>query len=264
MLCGAAGNYITLIAARAGVSIGEAGASPSAHSLIADRFPPERRPGALAIYTSGISFGSLLAALAGGAIAQALGWRASFYMLGGAGLLCAAVFWLLIPEAARGTRSEDTPSFDQAIRHFAARRDLWHVAFAITAGATLSLSTVQYLTSYFIRTHHLKLGDAVLHVALIAGVAGAVGTYCGGFLGNRLSKVNPGAPAAAVSWAYLCAAPVFVAGILVPNPTTSTALLMLSTALQTSYFGPGFAAMHDTVTPRMRATGVAILLMVRT
>ena len=40
-LCGLAGSFITLLLARIGVGIGEAGASPPSHSLISDYFPIE-------------------------------------------------------------------------------------------------------------------------------------------------------------------------------------------------------------------------------
>ncbi len=49
-VCGLAQNFLQLLLARMGVGIGEAGCTPAAHSLIADRVPPERRASALAFY----------------------------------------------------------------------------------------------------------------------------------------------------------------------------------------------------------------------
>ena len=63
-LCGLAGNFWHLLLARIGVSIGEAGCSPPAHSLISDYFPANRRGSALSIYALGIPLGSLFAAMA--------------------------------------------------------------------------------------------------------------------------------------------------------------------------------------------------------
>jgi len=56
------------------------------------------------VYSSGLSLGSLCAALAGGAIAQWLGWRATFYVLGATGLVFAYLFPLVVPEPPRTTR----------------------------------------------------------------------------------------------------------------------------------------------------------------
>src|SRR5262249_20987723 len=53
MLCAAAHNFWQLAAARAGVGIGEAACTPSAHSMIGDSFPWERRATALSVYSLG-------------------------------------------------------------------------------------------------------------------------------------------------------------------------------------------------------------------
>ena len=52
-VCGLANNFITLLLARIGVGVGEAGASPPSHSLISDYFPSSTRATALSIYSSG-------------------------------------------------------------------------------------------------------------------------------------------------------------------------------------------------------------------
>jgi MFS transporter, Spinster family, sphingosine-1-phosphate transporter len=42
LLCGTAGSYVQLLAARAGVGFCEAASGPAAHSLTSDHFPPSR------------------------------------------------------------------------------------------------------------------------------------------------------------------------------------------------------------------------------
>ena len=263
MLCGAATSFAFLLLTRAGVSVGEAGCSPSAHSLIADHFAPERRPFALAVFTSGVSLGSLVAALAGGAIAQTLGWRAAFYALGASGLLLAAAFLVAVPEAPRSTSVETTPSFSDALKLLFARPVVWHVAFGTMVAAMMGFSMTQYMTSFFIRTHGLPLRDATLHVALVNGLSGAVGTFLGGFLGNYLSRRGGLAGAARVcAIGFLVSAPLFALGFLVPDTTIATAMLMVGTMSQLMYFGPAFSIVHASVEPRMRATAIAVVLLI--
>lgn len=261
-LCGAATSFAFLLLARVAVGIGEAGCAPSAHSLISDRFPPAKRSMALAVFTSGISLGSLFAALAGGSIAQHFGWRTTFFVLGLSGLAIALLFVLTVREAPRCTAAEDTPPFAETFRVLWGRRVVWHVALAIMVAAALSLTTAQYLTSFFMRVHHFAIGDAVLRVALIMGVAGAIGTYAGGWLGNHLGKKDPGAATQVIAWCYLAAAPLSILGFLSASPLVAVVLLMLAVGLQTGYFGPTFAVLHASVEPRMRATAVAIVLLV--
>jgi MFS family permease len=98
---GLARNFAQLGAARIGVGVGEATASPCAYSLISDYFPPRRRAFALSIYSAGLYvgggvslyFGSRIAAewnahFAGGAAPLGLaGWQVAFLGLGIPGLL---------------------------------------------------------------------------------------------------------------------------------------------------------------------------------
>ena len=114
-LSGFATNFGTLAAARVGVGVGEASASPAAYSLISDWFPKERRATALAIYSSGIFIGAGLSfaisgvvvegwnkAFAGGGAPLGLaGWQAAFLIIGVPGLLLAALV-LTLREPPRG------------------------------------------------------------------------------------------------------------------------------------------------------------------
>src|SRR5262249_58713214 len=59
LVAGFAQNFITLAISRMGVGVGEAGCTPTAHSLIAEYFPKHSRARAMAIYSMGISICSL-------------------------------------------------------------------------------------------------------------------------------------------------------------------------------------------------------------
>ena len=63
VLAGFAWNFWVLAISRMGVGVGEAGCTPTAHSLISDYFPKASRARAMAIYSMGISIGSLLGIL---------------------------------------------------------------------------------------------------------------------------------------------------------------------------------------------------------
>jgi hypothetical protein len=63
---GFANSFGMLAAARIGVGIGEASASPAAYSMISDSFPKERRATALSIYSSGLYIGGALSLPIGG------------------------------------------------------------------------------------------------------------------------------------------------------------------------------------------------------
>ena len=115
-LSGFANSFGMLAAARIGVGIGEASASPAAFSMISDSFPKERRATALSIYSSGLYIGGALSLPIGGFVvsrwnaaypvtAEAplglAGWQAAFLAVGLPGLLLA--LWVLtLKEPQRG------------------------------------------------------------------------------------------------------------------------------------------------------------------
>ena len=107
---GLAQSFGMLAAARVGVGIGEASASPAAYSMIADYFPKEKRATALSIYSSGLYIGGGIALPLGGYILSEWGrrfptrdlaplglapWQAAFLAVGLPGLLLALWIWSL-------------------------------------------------------------------------------------------------------------------------------------------------------------------------
>ena len=105
-----------LAAARFGVGVGEATASPCAYSLLSDYFPKEKRATALAIYSSGLYLGGGGSLFIGGLIVKnwneayptissaplgLVGWQAAFLAVGLPGLLL-AVLVATLKEPLRG------------------------------------------------------------------------------------------------------------------------------------------------------------------
>src|SRR5262249_38439290 len=102
-ISGLARNFPHLPAARIGVGVGEASASPAAFSMLSDYFPISKRATVLAIYSSGIYIGAGLGLGIGGLIVERWdaawagttapfglrGWQAAFFAVGLPGLLLA-------------------------------------------------------------------------------------------------------------------------------------------------------------------------------
>lgn len=114
-LSGLSRNFGELTAARIGVGVGEASATPAAYSMLSDYFPASLRATALSIYSSGIYLGGGLALFVGGRVVGhwdatydaatapfgLSGWQATFVIVGLPGLLMA--LWVRsLREPARG------------------------------------------------------------------------------------------------------------------------------------------------------------------
>ena len=114
-LSGLSRSFGSLAAARIGVGIGEASASPAAFSMLSDSFPPRQRATVLAIYSSGIYLGGGLGLMIGGQVVDRWdaafadggapfglkGWQAAYFLVGLPGLLLA--LWVrTLREPVRG------------------------------------------------------------------------------------------------------------------------------------------------------------------
>ncbi len=112
---GLARGFGSLAAARIGVGVGEASASPAAFSMLSDTFPPRRRATVLAIYSSGIYIGGGLGLMIGGQVVDRWnaafapgmapyglkGWQVAYFLVGIPGLLLA--LWVrTLREPVRG------------------------------------------------------------------------------------------------------------------------------------------------------------------
>ena len=260
--CGFAVNYATLFAARVGVSIGEAGCTPPANSVISDYFPAERRASALSIYALGIPIGSMIAAVGGGWIATHVGWREAFIWLGVPGVALALLVKLTVKEPPRSAPKGDTPSFLAALGALTKRPTFWFVALGSAVASFVSYGVGQYLTSFMIRTHHMSLFEGATLVGVVLGLAAAVGTFSSGFLADRISKRHP----TALSWlpalGFVIATPLYLISFLMPNIWLAMPVLSAAAMLHYFYLGPMYAVTQGVVEPRMRATAVAVLLFV--
>src|SRR5579862_5867382 len=101
-VCGFARTSLEFFLARVGVTVGEAGGTPGANSLLSDYFPATRRAMALTVFALGAPIGAWLGYNVAGAIADHYGWRAAFYALGLPGVLAGAAVFLTVREPKRG------------------------------------------------------------------------------------------------------------------------------------------------------------------
>jgi len=276
-LCGFAGGYAHLFAARMGVGLGEASLSPSAHSWLSDAYPPAQLSRAMAIYNLGITIGGGLALLVGGTVVDLVAksgaivmpvvgtmptWRAAFLLVALPGVLVAGLVFMA-REPSRRARSAAGVPLGVALSHLRLHKRTF---IAIYANSTL-LSIMGYgLTAWYptllIRTFALTPGQASLRLGLIYLLLGSIGSLAGGFAAERLSLkgIRDANLRVVMIVALLCLFPAFLAPLM-PTPGLLLALFALLTLFFNGYFGCSLAAIQLATPPGMRATGAALFLL---
>lgn len=262
MACGFAASFVGLLVARALVSVGEAGCSPPANSIICDYYPPQMRVTALSIYSLGVPLGSILAAIGGGWLASNFGWREAFIWLGAPGILLAAIIWFTAREPLRTAPVADAARVGDVLRVLAGKPTYWHICVGSALASVVGYGVKQYLTSFLIRSHGLSMLASASAVAVGLGVCTAVGAFGIGYVVDRISPRHPTALAWLPAIGLALAAPAYLLVFFLADIHLALAALMVAAAVHAVYMGPMFAVTQSVVAPRMRATSLALTFLV--
>lgn len=278
MLCGAAQNFLYMVAARIGVGIGEAGCTPPAISLIADYYPKEGRAGAISIYISGASFGALLGMGIGGLVADHWGWRIAFVVVGAPGVFLALIAGMTLVEprdgAATATAGQgDAPTgFWDVIRYLFNKRSFVFIVAAQCSKAFLLYGLSAFYGALFLRMHGAELGaigapfgmQAASVLGIVLGLSfgggGALGSILGGILADRFAKRDMRALVMIPALSAAFTAPLQIWSFSSSSVVVALFTLGVVSVIDGSGFGPPYSAIQGLVPQRMRATATAIAL----
>lgn len=265
---GLARSFVQLALARVLVGVGEAAASPAAHSLISDYFPPARRATALAIYTMGANVGILLGLAGGGWLAQYFGWRAAFYVVGLPGLLMAVVVWLTLEEPPRGAAdarvadAEAMPSTFEVLEHLWRLPSFRHLTLAGGIYALAGYGFMTWVPAFLARVHGLSTGEAGTWAGIMIGGGGALGAFIGGQLCDRLSPRDVRWQMWVPALGGLLIVPFGLGFVLLDDVRLALLFYAPAAVAGSFYVGPTFAVTQALARLRMRALAAAIVLFV--
>jgi len=266
-LSGASANIVQLAMARIGVGVGEAGFAPPAHSMIADMYPPERRGTAMGVFTLGIALGIMIAFIGGGWIAQNIGWRQAFYIVGLPGVILALVFRFTVTEPRRGMSEDRVDGGEQhsvisVARFLMRRKSFVHMSVGAGLASFTGYAVLSFFPSFLERSHGMNLQEIGIYLGLIIGISTGIGFLGGGYLTDRIGSVDRKRSLQAIAGALLLGW-VFVFPLyLVSNPYVVMGLFILPSVLSNTYLATTFAQVQSLVGLRMRSVASALLLFV--
>jgi len=263
-VCGLARSSLEFFLARVGVTIGEAGGTPGANSLLSDYFPANRRAMALTVFALGAPIGAWVGYNVAGAIADHYGWRMVFYALGIPGVLAGAAVWLTVREPQRGCLDSGddgaAPSIAATLRFLWEQRSAVHVMMGTAVCALWGWGLMFWTPTFLQRTYHMSVGEAGAVTQNMHLWGGGLATLATGWLMARSTMTD----ARRIVW--LLAGGIGIAtvasGVVYYTHDLALAKAMLWIFIPAIYFyiGPGFGLLNNLAQCRMRAMFCAMVL----
>lgn len=283
-----ANSFATLFISRMVLGIGEAGYYPAGTALLSDYFSRTRRARIMSWWTAGSLIGLMVGFIVGGVVAALYfgSWRLAFLFTGIPGLLLAFLSWRL-REPRRNEADEQALELDphsmvneleveevhtvvvpkNVVSQFGTLLRIKTIAVLILmqifAFFVLGANVV-YLPTYLQQkdTFGLSSGTAGIFSGGVIVVAGIAGLLIGGFLSDVLNRRYPGARVLICGIGFLCGAPAFVLAVTIHSIALFSVFFVLTVLLLNVYNGPSTAATQDVVPSALRASAVAISLLI--
>jgi predicted MFS family arabinose efflux permease len=205
----------------------------------------------------------------GGYLADTVGWRQAFLVVGAPGVALAAFVWLILRDPRKAGLATALRVAAPVVPRLSAKAALAEVlgsrAFlllAVAGGlvAFLSYGKGVWTAVYFMRSHGLSATQVGLWAGLVLGISGLFGTWAGGWLADRFGKHDRRHMLSAPALGMVAAAPMLFMAYFVSNWVVAMALLFIPTFLNSLYYGPTYAAAQLLVRPQARAMATAVMV----
>ena len=211
----AANSFWTFAMARAALGFGEAGVFPASIKSVAEWFPKKERALATGIFNAGTSAGAIITPLLVPRIAESIGWRWAFVLVGALGFIWLIIWMALYRKPEGHSRcTEEELKYIQSDAAPPAEKIPW--ARLVGYRQTWTFAAGKFLTDpiwwfylfwipdYMQRRHGLvlsKIGPPIFVIYVISDIGSVAGGWISSFLLRRGLSVN-----ASRKWAMLVCA----------------------------------------------------------
>jgi MFS family permease len=261
-LGGFARGFWSLFTARSLVGVGEAAYGTIAPALLADQFPMEKRGRVMSVFFAAIPVGSAAAYVLGGLAEHHFGWRAALWMVGLPGLALAALV-LAVKDPPRGQNDgAHVPRSSGSAYRDLIRNRPYILSVLGYAMYTFALGGLAFWMPAFLeRARGMPRSEATVTFGAIIVATGFVGTFIGGFLGDKLLARTRQSYLWVSGIATLIAAPLTFVALWVPEKPVYLTAIVLAEVLIFMCTGPINSAIVNAVSPLERATAVGFSVL---
>jgi MFS family permease len=265
--CGFAFSFESMFGLRFLVGVGEAAYGSVGVAVILSVFPAHLRSTLAGSFLAGGIFGSVLGMAIGGAVAQHLGWRWSFYAMAGFGFALLMLFAFFVSEKRLGREKRSAAAAGARAQAFSFRGLLpglfsaRSVVFAyLGSGLQLYIvgSLIAWTPSFLNRYYGLATARASALAAVFVLISGVGMVVCGSIT-DRLSRHHPRRKFAIAIGYSLVSCALLAAAFQAPIGPVQLALLGAGILFAGGTTGPATAMVANVTHPSIHATAFATL-----
>jgi MFS family permease len=259
-------NFTHLFAFRAAEGLGETFYFPASMSLVSDYHDKRTRSRALGTHQTSVYVGTIAGGFFAGLIGQTYGWRWSFVVFGGLGVLLGLVLKRTLIEPKRGA-SDDLETV-QELPAAAALKLIWGTPTAVILMAAflcanfVAVVLLSWMPKFLYDKFHLGLAMAGLTATIFVQVASMIGSPLGGWLADIMRRRSAGGRMAVQAIGVLAGAPFVVLCGATHSVSGVIVALIAWGFCKGLYDANIFASMFDVIRPEARGTAAGFMNMV--
>ena len=261
-----------LVMFRAAEGLGETFYYPASMSLLSDYHGRKTRSRAMGLHQTSVYFGTIGGGAFAGLIGQHYGWRLSFVVFGGLGILLGFFLNRYLREPERGAAdladagATAHGTIKMPLREFV--RVIWGTPTlllllgAFVCSNFVAMVMLSWMPKFLYDKFQLSLTMAGLTATVFAQVGSMCGAPLGGWLADRMRARMPGGRMMVQAAAVLLGAPF----VMLCGATQSVFILTLTLFawgfFKGLYDANIFASVYDVVRPEARGTAAGFMNMV--
>jgi MFS family permease len=267
-------NFKQLLFFRAAEGLGETAYFPASMSLISDYHGKSTRSRAMGTHQTSVYIGTIAGGFFAGLIGQHYGWRSSFLVFGGCGILLGLVLNRFLIEPQRGAADQADLGAAAAPREKLPHRSLadfvkviggtptvWFLMVAFMCENFTAMVLFTWMPVYLYQKFHLSLAMAGLTATLYVQLTSMAGAPLGGWLADTWRKRLPGGRILVQAIGILFEAPFAAWCALTGSMEWLIVSLVLWGICKGFYEANIFASVFDVIRPEARGTATGFMNM---
>lgn len=252
-------TFPQLLGFRAAEGLGETLYFPASMSLIGGYHGKETRSRAMGLHQTSVYIGTVAGGFFAGLIGQHYGWRWSFIVFGGAGILLGVVLHRFLKEPPTAPVSDTALPPVATFRQLLRKPTVLCLMGAFLCANFVAVVLLSWMPKFLYDKFHMNLAMAGLTATIFVQLASMAGAPIGGWLADRMRQRTPTGRLAVQAIGVFAGAPFVVLCGMTDSIEWLVVALTLWGFAKGLYDANIFASVFDVIPPETRGSAAGLM-----